>query len=144
MRRDIKKAENDISAAAAELRYWIDFRDKGTHELETKNHLLRKEMADMTENFEIMAGEFRNDFFCLTSTNSSFFFSLEYLRNNIKQSIQSIKDRTDETIRKNNKGVAEKAFQRMEKEVLDMSRDNDWMKETVNMITLFYDELNSL
>ena len=53
MRRDIKRTEKEISAAKKELRIWIDFKNKGTHELELQKKLLYKELDYMNENFEI-------------------------------------------------------------------------------------------
>ena len=40
-----------------ELNFWIEFRDTVTHELDFKIRLLKKELADMNENYEIISGK---------------------------------------------------------------------------------------
>ena len=57
MRRDIKRTEKEISAAKKELRIWIEFKNKGTHELELQKKLLYKELDYMNENFEIISSK---------------------------------------------------------------------------------------
>ena len=56
MRRDIKKTEKETASARKELKYWIDFKNKGTLDLGFQIELLKKEIADMNFNYEIISG----------------------------------------------------------------------------------------
>ena len=59
LRREIKKTEKDTASARKELKYWIDFKNKGTLDLSFQIELLKKEIADMNFNYEIISGFFK-------------------------------------------------------------------------------------
>ena len=56
LRREIRKLDKEINGAKKELKYWIDFKNKGTLDLEFQTSLLKKELFDMKENYDIITG----------------------------------------------------------------------------------------
>jgi hypothetical protein len=69
IRREIRKTEKEIISARKELKRWEDFKKVGTNDLSDQIRLLKKELNDMTENYNIIS----SDYFS-SSTFSSFFF----------------------------------------------------------------------
>ena len=49
--------EKEISKSKRSLKYWHDFRKSGSDELEAQIYLLKKELADMNENYEIISSK---------------------------------------------------------------------------------------
>ncbi|CAF0728239.1 unnamed protein product [Brachionus calyciflorus] len=120
IRKDIKNTEKEISKSKRNLKYWHDFRKSGSDELEAQIYLLKKELADMNENYEIISNT---------------------LRNSTKSTIDQIKRNTEDVIEKKNKIVAEKCLKFLDKDSIEMSRENEWTKEK---ISVFSKELNVL
>ena len=52
----MRKLDKEINGAKKELKYWIDFKNKGTLDLEFQTSLLKKELFDMKENYDIITG----------------------------------------------------------------------------------------
>lgn len=86
LKREIKKLERDINDEKQELKAWTDFRDYGQHQLSVEISLLKKELEDMKENYEIMSSSIQNT---MTST------------------IEHIKTSTEDAIQKKNKSAAQ-------------------------------------
>jgi gas vesicle protein len=86
MRKQIKSLDKDIELSINELNLWRNFRDEGSHSLDTQIRLLRQELADMKENYEIIS---------------------THIKTNIEQAVEQIKRKTNDIIEKKNKSAAE-------------------------------------
>ncbi len=62
-RKDIKRTEKEIAAAKKELKYWNDFKTKGSQDLDFQISLLKKELFYMRDNYEIITGNKLGDEF---------------------------------------------------------------------------------
>ncbi len=58
LKREIRRADKEVNSAKKELKYWIDFKNKGTFDLQFQKELLEKEISYMKENYEIISSKF--------------------------------------------------------------------------------------
>lgn len=61
IKKEIKKSDKEINNSKRELRSWHDFKNRGTHDINTHIKLLKKELADMNDNYEIISSRFLLD-----------------------------------------------------------------------------------
>jgi hypothetical protein len=85
----MKSLDKDIESNTKELNLWRNFRDEGSHSLNTQIRLLKQELADMKENYEIIS---------------------THIRSNIEHTVEQIKRKTDDIIEKKNRSAAEVSF----------------------------------
>ncbi len=57
IRKEIRKTDKDITAARKELKKWDDFKNIGTKDLANQIRLLKKELDDMTDNYNIISSD---------------------------------------------------------------------------------------
>lgn len=55
LKKEIKKTDNEICQSKQTLKYWTNFKNHGSKDLDTQIYLLKKELADMNENYEIIS-----------------------------------------------------------------------------------------
>ncbi|RNA33129.1 coiled-coil domain-containing 83-like [Brachionus plicatilis] len=55
IKKQIKNTDKEISQSKQALKYWTNFKNQGTKDLDTQIYLLKKELADMNENYEIIS-----------------------------------------------------------------------------------------
>jgi hypothetical protein len=58
LKREIRRGDKEVNSAKKELKYWIDFKNKGTFDLQFQKELLEKEISYMKENYEIISSKF--------------------------------------------------------------------------------------
>ena len=57
LKQKIKDTKKEIVTSNKEIRYWQEFIDRGQGELDTQIRLLKNELMDMQENYEIISSE---------------------------------------------------------------------------------------
>jgi hypothetical protein len=86
IKKDIKQCEKEILSVRKDVKYWKEFKMNGQHHLDTQIKLLKQELIDMKQNFEIISAK---------------------IAENIDVTIDKIQKNTDETIDRKNKTAAE-------------------------------------
>jgi predicted nucleic acid-binding Zn-ribbon protein len=72
-----------------ELKRWTDFKQTETHRLRTQIELLRKELDEMNDNYDIIASS---------------------IKSSLSNTVEKIKQNTEDFIQKKNKSVAKVSF----------------------------------
>ena len=57
LKKEIRRTDKEANMAKKELKYWIDFKNKGTFDLKFQKELLEKEISYMKENYEIISSK---------------------------------------------------------------------------------------
>lgn len=86
LKRDLKKLDREINENKNILLKWTEFRDDIQYKLSTQINLLKKELEDMNENYQIISSS---------------------IQNNLVQTVERIKLNTKEVIQKKNKTAAQ-------------------------------------
>jgi len=112
IKTQIKDVENDIVTQKREIRFWNYYKQKGRSEYDMQIRLLKQEIDQMNENFEIMA---------------------DHIQSSLVNTKDIIEKSTAETVIKEHKSAADKIFKEMDKYTIQMMHDNKWMTEKVRL-----------
>ena len=85
-KRELKNLEREINDNKREMQLWTDFRDYGQYHFNTQIRLLKKELDDMTENYNIIYSS---------------------IKRNLNSTLDNIKLNAEETIQKKNISAAQ-------------------------------------
>lgn len=85
-KRELKNLEREINDNKREMQIWTDFRDYGQYHFSTQIRLLKKELDDMTENYNIISSS---------------------IKRNLNNTLDNIKLNAEETIQRKNISAAQ-------------------------------------